>query len=588
VEVLPFLGPGGPGEVPCAHGGEQPLLGAVVAVRGDEIEVLLSDGAGPSSVTVSDLVALEAGADTLVGVVGEIERQAHGGIRLHAMPVGTIHSGTGRFSRGARRLPHIGSGCRTLEGERLDSFLATLADGVSPQERLVLGRYAAGAGAAVVADGNRLFQRHLALLGSTGSGKSWTVALLLERAAALRHANLVVLDVHGEYGALADPRDGSAPVAQRLRVAGPADLLYGGEDVLHIPYWLLQREELLSLVMSESDPHAADQRLCVSDRIQTLKRAALSHMGAHQAVATATVDAPVPYELQHLIDWLARDEVETIVRQPSGRVDPGPYHGKLGSLLARLESRVADPRYGFIFHPPGSAGGGDWLAEVAETLLRAGAGEAGIKVIDLSEVPAVILPMVAGVLARLIYNLQFWMEPEHRTPVCIVCDEAHVYMPAEAGASSPSAGSPGGGSPVHRVALEAFETIAKEGRKYGVCLAVVSQRPSDVSRTILSQCNNFLVMRLTGDRDQDVVARLVPAALGGIAGRLPTLDVGECFLLGDAVALPLRIELDAPRVPPTSETMPYWSLWARKPSSPGAIGDGVEALRNQWRGEPVH
>jgi DNA helicase HerA-like ATPase len=289
-------------------------------------------------------------------------------------------------------------------------------------------------------------------------------------------------------------------------------------------------------------------------------------------VATATADSPVPYHLQHLIDWLARDEVDKIIRQPSGRVDPGPFTGKLGGLISRLESLVADPRYAFIFHPPESTESFDWLTQTATKLLSAEGDEPGIKIVDFSEVPAPVLPMVTGVLTRLIYNVQFWMKAERRTPVCIVCDEAHVYLPAAADAS-----------PVHRVALEAFEMIAKEGRKYGVCLAVVSQRPSDVSRTILSQCNNFIVMRLTNDQDQEVIGHTIPGALSAIRGLLPLLDVGEALVVGDALLMPVRIKLDPPQTAPASATLPYWSMWARQASSGPAIAAGVDALRNQWR-----
>ena len=150
----------------------------------------------------------------------------------------------------------------------------------------------------------------------------------------------------------------------------------------------------------------------------------------------------------------------------------------------------------------------------------------------------------------------------------------HTYLPADRT-----------DSPVHRVALEAFETIAKEGRKYGVCLVVVSQRPSDVSRTILSQCNNFVIMRLTNDQDQDVVSRVVPGTAAGITGLLPLLDVGEAIVVGDALLLPLRIQLDVPDSRPASSTLPYWSMWANHASSYDAIAAGVGALRQQWRGD---
>jgi len=555
-----------------------PRLGTVVSVDANHILVAL-EAAAPSQVSVSDVVAMPAGDSYLIGLALGLARTGGLGgsdVTMRIMPVGTFHPIQGQggtFRVGASRFPHIDAGCHLLEGEQLRGFMSVLGHDVPPEERLVLGRYMADRETPAVADANRLLQRHVAVLGNTGAGKSWTIATLLERAAALRHSNLVVLDLHGEYAPLTRSTDGATPIARGLRIAGPADLLFAGDDVLHIPYWLLEREELLSLVLNEDDPFASDQRLCLGDRVQTLKRAALAEMGKSDAVATATADSPVPYSLEHLLNWLARDEVETIVRQPSGRVDPGPYAGKLGGLISRFQARVADPRYAFIFHTPGAVERGDWLVDTAEILMTAGQAENGIKVIDLSEVPTPILPMVTGVLARLIYNLQFWMPAEDRTPVCIVCDEAHTYLPAGAHVS-----------PVHRAALEAFEMIAKEGRKYGVCLAVISQRPSDVSRTILSQCNNFIVMRLTNDEDQDVVSRLVSGAFSGVSAVLPMLDVGEVLVIGDALLLPLRIKVDPPTIAPDSATMPYWSLWGTKPSDRKAIVAGVEALRNQWRG----
>lgn len=553
------------------------MLGELISIDQDRMVVELSDPALAARVTVSDLVAMPAVDGFLIGLVEGLKRSAEGRIEIRMMPIGTFHpdlAGPGRFRLGASRHPHLGAGCHLVDGANLTRFMTILGEDVPEDERLVLGSYLADRQTSAVADGNRLLQRHLAILGTTGTGKSWAVALLLERAARLNHANVLVLDLHGEYEPLTRQSEDRAAVGQALRVAGPADLLYAADAALHVPFWLLERDELCSLLLSDDDPHSGDQRIWLADRVQTLKRSTLSEHGGGSGITTATMDSPVPYELEHLLDWARRDEVEIIVRQPSGRVDPGPFAGKLGSLVSRLESRLADPRYAFIFQPPEAATADDWLMETAHKLLSAGAADHGIKVVDLSEVPAPILPMVAGVLVRLVYNIQFWMEPERRTPVCIVCDEAHTYLPADHT-----------DSPVHRVALEAFETIAKEGRKYGVCLAVVSQRPSDVSRTILSQCNNFVIMRLTNDQDQDVVSRVVPGTLAGITGLLPLLDIGEAMVLGDALLLPLRIKLDAPQTAPASATLPYWSMWATHSSSYDAISAGVTALRLQWRGD---
>jgi uncharacterized protein len=310
----------------------------------------------------------------------------------------------------------------------------------------------------------------------------------------------------------------------------------------------------------------------LTERVQTLKRASLRHVGHDDGAETVTVDSPIPYRLDHLIDWLKRDDTEKISTPPSGRLEPGPHHGQLTGLISRLEARAADPRFAFVFDPPGHTLSFDWLISTATRLLRAGRGAEGIKIIDLSEVPSTILPVVAGVLARLVHDVQFWIEPSLRTPVCIVCDEAHLYLPL-----------PEDTRPVQQAALRAFERIAKEGRKYGVALLVVTQRPSDVSRTILSQCNNFAIMRVSSDRDRQMIERLVPETLTGVMDVLPSLDVGEAVMVGDALPIPTPIRFDAPAVQPSSATQPYWSMWSETASSNDAIAAGVEALRRQRR-----
>ena len=174
-----------------------------------------------------------------------------------------------------------------------------------------------------------------------------------------------------------------------------------------------------------------------------------------------------------------------------------------------------------MFKPTDYAKKYEWLADIAIKMLGSDSKNKGIKIIDFSEVPSDVLPVVAGTFSRILYDLQFWLEPEKRLPFALVCDEAHIYLPVKSEADA-----------VEKQALAIFERIAKEGRKYGVSLVVVSQRPSDVSRTILSQCNNFLVLRLTNDADQNVVRKLMPDSMVGLTGMLPLLDIGEALLLG--------------------------------------------------------
>jgi uncharacterized protein len=563
-----------------------PLLGSVGESDASRALIELRDPSLLARVAPSDLVALSGRHDgeRLIGLVEGVARSRErpsssngtaaigdAGV-VRAMLVGTLDTtSTGDvFKRGASSFPAVGSECHLIEGELLRRFMSLLGENVAPEERLELGRYVAERNAVAIADGNRLFQRHAALLGSTGSGKSWTVALLLERASQLANPNIIVFDLHGEYAPLAKGTAERPPIARGLRVAGPGDRT-DTDDILFVPYWLLDRDEMLSLILDETDPDAPNQAIRFSDHVHKLKVSSLLEEGYEETAATVTVDSPVPYKLQNLLAWLTADDEEKIVKQPSGDVIPGPYAGRLTRFISRLQARLADGRYSFMFNPPADCREYDWLIKTARVLLDTTQGP-GIKVIDFSEVPAEAVPVVAGVLARLLYDIQFWTDAEHRTPLCFVCDEAHLYMPTAEGKG-----------PTHREALRAFEQIAKEGRKYGVGLLIVSQRPADVSRTVLAQCNNFVVLRLTNDQDQSVIAQLVPHSLTRLTDVLPLLDVGEALLLGDALLLPTRVKLDPPVIQPSSATRAFWNDWASQASSEDAIVNGVEALRRQVR-----
>ncbi len=575
-----------------SHG---PLLGTVVRVEPGSAVVEVTDPALATRATVSDLVAargpspdhylvalIEAATSGPGGEAGANDGAA-GVIRI--VLVGTfLRGGDVRpdvFTRGAQAFPKIGADCHLVEGEQLRRFMSILGESVPPDERLALGRFVAEQDAIAIADGNRMFQRHMGVLGSTGTGKSWAVALMLERAARLAHSNMIVFDMHGEYRPLTQGEAGLPPIARSLRIAGPGDIAEPADDVIFLPYWLLDRDEMLSLVLDPTDPDAPSQAMRFADHVYKLKRSTLHDIGREDIAATFTVDSPVPYRLDTLMTWLNSDDLEKIVRQPSGEVVPGPYASRLTRFIARLDARIADGRYGFMFHPPEDCLDYEWLERFAASLLDAGGERSGIKVIDFSEVPAEALPVVAGVIARLIYDVQFWMDPAERTPVCFVCDEAHLYLPVRETSDA-----------IHQQALRAFEEIAKEGRKYGVGLVIVSQRPADVSRTVVSQCNNFVVMRLTNDRDQAVIEQLVPDSLSRMTDVLPLLDVGEAVVLGDALLLPTRLKFDPPEIKPSSATRPFWSDWAAQPTDERAIISGVEALRRQirpegWSGEVI-
>jgi hypothetical protein len=543
-------------------------VGNLVAVRGTStLEFLIG---------IVDRVTRDTQEEALIGEPtvegetpiepGEVQRDL-----LRLVLVGTYRAAAGgvpgSFKRGADSFPQIDRECHLIEGGNLQALMSTFAAGLKAGQRLHLGHFVADADAVAIADGNRLFQRHAALLGSTGTGKRWTVALILERAAALEHPNLLVFDMHGEYTPLTD---GESSIAQGLRVAGPGDLEMPGKDALFLPYWLLNQEEMLTLLLDHTEQNAPNQAARFLTHVRDLKLETLRAIDNSKVAATFTVDSPVPYDLGELMKRLKGDDEQMV--DGANKPIKGPFNGQLTRFIARLRSRIDDRRYGFLFQPPPAAKDYGWLAEQARGLMRADAEVKGIKVIDFSEVPSDVLPVVAGVLARTVYDVQFWMTEDERTPICFVCDEAHLYLPA---AESSSA--------LEGRALAAFERIAKEGRRYGVSLLVVSQRPSDVNRTILSQCNNFIAMRLTNDQDQAVVRRFTSESLAGLVEVLPLLDVGEALLLGDAMLLPTRVKFDEPSICPASATRDFWSDWDSQQPDATAIATAVEAFRRQVR-----
>jgi hypothetical protein len=568
-------------------------LGRVAAVDTGRVLVKVEDAALMTRVGVGKLIGIRGATeqDYLIGIVDRITRTLGEEMRgdelgevdtvllaptvddaLRAVLVGTYRTVFGgkrnHFKRGADYFPQIDRECFIIEGGNLQRFMGLLGAELPERERLALGRFAMDPDAVAVASGDRFFQRHASILGSTGSGKSWCVALLVERASKLPHPNLIVLDMHGEYTPLAK---GPGAFAQGFRIAGPGDLASPGEDVVFLPFWALNHEEMLSMILDRSDQNAPNQASRFTLHVRELKEKSLEE-GRHDDVrATFTVDSPVPYKINELIRRLESDDTE-MVPGIGNKEKQGQWYGKLTRFISRLKAKMEDRRYGFMYKPPDAAFRYEWLAELMKRFMLSDTTNHGVKIIDFSEVPSDVLPVIVGVYARLLYDVQFWMSSDKRTPLAIICDEAHLYLPVKDDADA-----------VERQALRAFERIAKEGRKYGVSIVAVSQRPSDVSRTILSQCNNFLVLRLTNDQDQAVVRRLVPDSMSGLADLLPLLDTGEALLLGDAVLLPTRIKLDPPSIKPASGTRDFWTEWSSIAPDAAAIAEAVETLRKQTR-----
>ena len=373
------------------------------------------------------------------------------------------------FRRTLETVPEIDANCFAMEGDNLTEFMRIIANVSSDGNRLEFGTYTLDEKAIAYLNGNKFFQRHAIIVGSTGSGKSWTTSRILEQVAGLPNANALVFDLHGECEPLEN--DG----IRHFRVAGPGDLDNGitlRDGIIHLPYWLLDYEAMISMFVDRSDQNAPNQAMLMSRTIIAAKKASLEEKKRQDILDNFTIDSPIPFDLDYVFKELQRLDTEMV---PGARGEKqGPYYGKLSRLIARLENKRTDRRLGFLFQGSEQTNEYKWLETLCSTLIGGARdqsdGKGGIKIIDFSEVPSDILPLIVSLIARLAFSLQQWMVPEKRHPIALFCDEAHLYIPERSQ-----------GDASNEVSISIFERIAKEGRKYGVGLVVISQRPSEVN-----------------------------------------------------------------------------------------------------------
>lgn len=474
------------------------------------------------------------------------------------------------FKRTLDTVPEIEALCFPIDGENITKFMQTISTKENYAIPLSIGKYSIDENAEAFLDGDKLFQRHGVIVGSTGSGKSWCVAKHIEQIAKLPMANCILFDIHGEYSGKSFTANG----IQHLRIANPSDLGKTGNlanDVLMLPYWLLTYEEMLAMLLDRSDSNAPNQAMLFSKTVFNEKLKYLDEIGDKTFKSTITIDSPIPYKIENVLNELKRLDVEMVAGSTSSGKQ-GPYNGKLTRFIQRLEAKIQDKRLGFLFQISKDELELNWMNELCCRLMQGSllnAKKAGIKIIDYSEVPSDVLPLVIGLVARIVFTVQQWTSKKNQHPICLLCDEAHLYIPERTNQDAAS-----------ELGLKNFERIAKEGRKYGVSLMVISQRPAEVNRTVLSQCNNFIALRLSNAEDQAVIKRLLPDNLAGLTDVLPILDIGEALIVGDASLLPTRVIIDEPTIKPESATIKFWKEWSNN-AAPQDIETAVIGLRKQ-------
>ena len=433
-------------------------------------------------------------------------------------------------------------------------------------------------------NGNRLFSKHIAVVGSTGSGKSCTVASVLQNIVGIsqntnrnkdvqNNSHVVIFDIHDEYTAAFTLNAEESFTLSRLDI-----------DSLQLPYWLMNSEELESMFIESNEANSHNQ-------VSQFKHAVVLNKEMHNPHAPElTYDTPVYFSIRQVYNFIENLNREVIGRL-AGEDKPklvngdlvhdrkmyfekvydfvanstavatkatnGPFNGEFNRFLSRLEAKLADKRLRFLLNSK-NADGQPHVTDDFETLMKQFIGylhKANVTIVDLSGVPFEVLSVTVSLISRLIFDFCFhYSKLQHAAgklndiPVMLVCEEAHNYVPRDSHAA-------------YRASRKSIERIAKEGRKYGLSLMVVSQRPSEVSETIFAQCNNFISLRLTNDADQTYVRRLFPDNANAITEILPNLAPGECVVVGDAVLLPAVIKMPLPDPEPHSQSVKVHSEW---------------------------
>ena len=385
-----------------------------------------------------------------------------------------------------------------------------------------------------------LLGKHFALLGSTGTGKSTAAALILHKIIEMApQGHIVMIDPHGEYSA--------------------AFKNYGAlfdVDNLALPYWLLNFEEHCEVfVTSEGKERQADCDILSKCLLQ-----ARSKSRTAEGMGKLTVDSPVPYLLSDLLN---------IIQNEMGRLDKTTASAPYMRLKGKIEELRNDPRYAFMFSGMLVA---DTMANFLSKIFRLPSDGKPISIIDVSGVPSDVTSVVVAVLSRMVFDYAIWSRNESQRPILLVCEEAHRYIPSS---------TIGSGQSVRKI----LERIAKEGRKYGVSLGLITQRPSDLAEGVLSQCGTIIAMRLNNDRDQDFVKAAMPEGSRGFIDSIPALRNRECIICGEGVAIPIRIALDtlaADKLPASSDPL-FSKLWQDTGGEEEMLGRVVQRWRSQGR-----
>ncbi|WP_162128016.1 ATP-binding protein [Flavobacterium phycosphaerae] len=503
-----------------------------------------------------------------------------------------------KFERGGHGIPlPPNNGITLLSNEELTGIFTTR---ITENERFFFSQLTTS-NLKVPVNGNKFFNKHFAIVGSTGSGKSHTVAKVIQEAikqknseySGLNNSHIVVFDIHGEY-------EQAFPNAQILNAAN-----------LSLPYWMLNGDELEQLFLDTGDRNNYNQS-------SVLRKIITDNKKRHNPDAEKVhFDSPLKFDIQEVYNCLFNIQTETVNAKANDRymivgestgynaldstnaehgvqldskeriekyfkskleffpnkaqsVSNGTYaDGTLDKFVERLENKLQNSRLQFLF---GNQSRDISFEETVKQFIGFKTGmEGNITIINLGGIPFEVLSITVSLISRILFDFAFFLNKilkagdKTETPLLLLYEEAHIYVPKSDLLK-------------YKSSKLAIERIAKEGRKYGVTLGIVSQRPSEISETIFSQCNNFIAMRLTNPEDQNFVKRLLPDTLGNLTETLPTLQSGEALLIGESIVLPSLVKIDRCDPEPKSSDIEYFEIWKEQWKNVN-----FENILNEWK-----
>ncbi|WP_316826827.1 ATP-binding protein [Pedobacter miscanthi] len=486
---------------------------------------------------------------------------------LDAQPIGFLDE-QGNFKRGGQQIAIPPNSVEIADVEVMKKIYA----GISAKKRFIFSTLAQNNNIDIAVDGDRFFSKHIAVVGSTGSGKSGTVAKILQEGirpsdpqvtkGVLNNSHIILFDLHGEYAP-------AFPKASFLDV-----------ETLILPYWLMNSEELEEMFIESRESNSHNQ-------LSQFKYAVTLNKKKHNpAIGKVNYDTPVYFDINEVFRYLHNQNCATkdaktgelkfkekpegvepdyllfekvdFEDKSSGKINGGPYAGEFDRFVPRLETKINDERLSFLLHPrkkDGSILHTDDLEDIVKQFIGYSKDtNSNITIIDLSGIPFEVLSIVVSLISRLIFDFCFYFKSTKKhgeeLPFLLVLEEAHNYIPKSEGAK-------------YNSVKKSIERIAKEGRKYGLSLMIVSQRPSEISETIFSQCNNFVAMRLTNPTDQQYVKRLMPDNVSAITDTLPVLERQEAIIIGDSIPIPTIVRIKALTDKPASGDIDFHSEWKK-------------------------